>query len=73
MTAITPRASLLARLVELVLGPAASVILGTGSTPFRGGEYEVYALELEAGRRQICVRVPRVLGLHTNLLLAPPC
>jgi len=70
MTAITPRASSLARLVELVLGAAPSFILGIESVPFRGGEYEIYALELEADGRRVCVRVPRVLGPHTDLLLA---
>ena len=58
------------QLVDGLLGSSSRFICGTGEAPFAGGEYFIYALELEIQSRRVCIRVPKeALKPHTGMRL----
>ena len=58
------------QLVDSLLGSSSRFICGTGEAPFAGGEYLIYALELEIQSRRVCIRVPKeALKPHTGMRL----
>jgi len=57
-------------LVENLIGGPCHFILKTNISPFRGGEYVVYALEDEKNSRRLCLRIPHNrTGCHIACVL----
>jgi hypothetical protein len=61
----------IAHMVESLFGSPPVFILGTESSPYLGGEYVIYAVEIEEASRRLCIRLPRIVnGPHTSHLLS---
>jgi len=61
----------IAHIVESLFGSPPVFILGTENSPYLGGEYAIYAVEIEKACRRLCVRLPRMVnGPHTSHLLS---
>ncbi|KAH6623399.1 hypothetical protein F5144DRAFT_595576 [Chaetomium tenue] len=68
MEALDPTA--IRALVENLIAAPCHFILNTDTSPFRGGEYAVYALEDEGKSRRLCLRIPHNrVGCHVSPFL----
>jgi hypothetical protein len=76
MNDITAKVPTISKIVESLYGSPPVFILDTEKTPFCGGEYAVFAVEIEQAnveqaKRRLCIRLPRlVTKLYTSLLLS---
>lgn len=62
--------SSIAGIVEALFCSASVFIFGTETTPYLGGEYAVFVLEVKEADLRLCVRLPRrVARLHVSHLL----
>lgn len=58
-------------IVKSLFGFAPVFILGTETTPYLGGEYAIFALEVKEAGLRLCFRLPRVpTGIHVSHLLS---
>jgi len=71
MAEFTTHSSVTATFVESLFGSPPVFILDTETTPFLGGEYAVFAVEVEQANLRLCVRLPRMIaGPHASQLLS---
>lgn len=57
--------------VASLVGAPSAFILNTEKSPFLGGEYVVFAVEVKQADLRLCVRLPRVVaGPHVSQLLS---
>lgn len=57
-------------IIESLFGSLPVFILGSKNSPYLGGEYAIYAVEIKKACRRLCIRLPRMVnGPHTSQLL----